>query len=198
MAARTYTEGVVQFSFSPEWLVRKYDDHTFYRGLSGVGLKGVDFIAVRPGQLVLIEVKNYRHVRNGQRRRVVGETIRQSERIADAIAQKCLDTLRAIRVIHTYYLRKWDYRLTSPLFGRFHWQWSDRSFWTHVAQALSGPAQVTLLVWLATDPGDQSLAHQLLPIIRKELDDQVGRVLITDEKHQPLPGIRVKWPEELV
>lgn len=198
MADRTYKEGVLEFSFSPEWLVRKYDDHTFYQGLSGVGLKGVDFIAVRPGQLVLIEVKNYRHVRNGRRRRVVGETIRHADHIADSIVRKYLDTLRAIQAIEQYYLRKWDYRLTAPFLGRFHWQWSDRSFWTHVAQALSGSAQVTLLVWLATDPDDHTLAQTLQPLIAHPLNDQVGKLLITEEQHQPLPGIEVRWPDEAV
>ena len=65
-----------------------------------------------------------------------------------------------------------------------------------MAQALSGPAQVTLLVWLATDPDDHTLAQTLTHLIAHPLDGQVDKLLITDEQHQPLPGIEVQWPEE--
>jgi len=177
-------------------MVRKYDAHTFFQGLSGVGLKGVDFIAVRPGCLALIEVKNYRRMRNGRVRDTVRRSLDHPELISDSIIHKCLDTMRAIRAIQAHYLRKWGYRLTLPFLGRFRWQWSDHSFWTHVSQALSNPQQVTLLVWLATDPTDRRLSQRLEHLIAPSLDDQVGTLQVTDEQNQPLHGIKVEWLEE--
>ncbi|NJK82806.1 MAG: hypothetical protein HC912_02335 [Saprospiraceae bacterium] len=39
---------------------QKYDQHHYYKGMSGVGLSAVDFIALpKEGLMLFIEVKNY-------------------------------------------------------------------------------------------------------------------------------------------
>ncbi|NNE29048.1 MAG: hypothetical protein HKN16_05405, partial [Saprospiraceae bacterium] len=58
-----FSESGLQFQFSNDWTVIKYDDHKFFRYLSGEGLKGVDFLGfTSEGGLFLMEVKNYRNV----------------------------------------------------------------------------------------------------------------------------------------
>lgn len=192
MGTRSFKEGKLQFTFHESWLVRKYDAHTFYQGFSGVGLKGVDFIAVRPRELLLIEVKNYRHIRNGRRRAAVAQVLEDPERIGRSITQKGRDTLKAIRAIRTYYLRKWDYRWSVPFLKRFWWQWSDRSFWTQVAAQAEEPERISFLIWLATDPADAGLAD----VIRREVAAGMivtpGQILITDSK-APYDGVDVRW-----
>ena len=42
----TFTESGLCFTFSKRWKVLKYDEHRFYRYLSGSGFKGVDFIGM--------------------------------------------------------------------------------------------------------------------------------------------------------
>lgn len=190
---RIYQEGALRFTFSREWMVRKFDHHSFYKVLSSAGLKGVDFIAVRPGQLVLIEVKNYRHVRNGHRRPAVQQSLNRPHQIATSIAHKYSDTRHAIRAIQSYYRRHWEYRLMTPTLSRFRWQWSERSFWTHAAQLEQSPGAITFLLWLATDPGDQQVVTQLHQALRKELADEAGQLYVTDEHHEPLPGLTVEW-----
>ncbi len=192
MSNRSFKEGKLQFTFSDSWLVRKYDAHTFYRGFSGVGLKGVDFIAVRPRELLLIEVKNYRHIRNGRRRATVAQVLEDPAGIGRAIAQKGQDTLQAIHAIRTYYLRKWDYRWSVPFLKRFWWQWSDRSFWTQVAAQADYPERITFLIWLATDPADADLAQTIRNEIIAGMDTTPGQVMITDTK-VPYDGVAVRW-----
>lgn len=193
---RSYTEGNLSFTFSNGWMVRKYDHHTFYQGLSGAGLKGVDFIAVRPHQLLLVEVKNYRHVRNGRRRATVARSLEDPQAIADAIARKGWDTLRAIKAIHTYYRRKLDYRLFAPLLHQFWWAWSDRSFWTHAAREAQSPSSATFLLWLATDPNDRNLAEDLRPILETDWNGRFGQVLITDQTNLSEWDIQVRFREK--
>jgi len=192
MAKRSFQEGKLQFTFNESWLVRKYDAHTFYQGFSGVGLKGVDFIAVRPGELLLIEVKNYRHIRNGRRRAAVAQVLEDPERIGRSIAQKGEDTLKAIRAIRTYYLRKWDYRWSAHFLKRFWWQWSDRSFWTQVAAQADVPDRISFLIWLATDPADAGLADIIRNEVVAGMDTIPGQILIADTV-VPYDGVNVRW-----
>jgi len=192
MAKRSFQEGKLQFTFNESWLVRKYDAHTFYQGFSGVGLKGVDFIAVRPRELLLIEVKNYRHIRNGRRRAAVAQVLEDPERIGRSIAQKGEDTLKAIRAIRTYYLRKWDYRWSAHFLKRFWWQWSDRSFWTQVAAQADVPDRISFLIWLATDPADAGLADIIRNEVVAGMDTIPGQILIADTV-VPYDGVNVRW-----
>jgi len=55
-------ESALLFDFEEtDWIVKKYDDHRYYKSLSGAGLKGVDFIGIfQQEKVVFIEVKNFR------------------------------------------------------------------------------------------------------------------------------------------
>ena len=58
-----FTEGRLTFSFPPGWDALKYDESTFHKkhfqSFAG-GSKAVDFVAFKPDELWLIEVKDYR------------------------------------------------------------------------------------------------------------------------------------------
>jgi len=99
--------------------VLKYDEHRFYRYLSGSGFKGVDFIGVLDEkQLALIEVKNYKD------RYLLDESdpteglIDDPLAYADKYAQKFKDTFQLIGIIRKYYKRKWWFRHTRKLLLR--------------------------------------------------------------------------------
>ena len=58
---QVFEESDLVFHFNQDWVVRKYDEHRFYKTISGLGMKGVDFIGIfKAEQVVFIEIKNYR------------------------------------------------------------------------------------------------------------------------------------------
>ena len=59
MAQRKYIEREVELMFDNEWKVVKFDEHRYYRRLSGYGLKAVDFLAIHVEMgVAFIEMKN--------------------------------------------------------------------------------------------------------------------------------------------
>ncbi|HKK76477.1 MAG TPA: hypothetical protein VJ953_15460, partial [Saprospiraceae bacterium] len=103
-----FAEGQLTFHFDPAyWQGRKYDDHAYFQGFSGVGLKGVDFIGIyQEDILVLLEVKNYTWRDTPFREKDVRQSLRGPEQIAAAVQQKMEDTLAGLRAIGIYYQRK--------------------------------------------------------------------------------------------
>ena len=191
--SRTFIEGELQFSFSEDWLVRKYDAHTFYQGLSGIGLKGVDFIAVRPNRMVLIEVKNYQRFRNGRIRQSVADALENPDKIGRRIAQKANDTFRAMEAIRAYYKRRLSYRLSYPFLRTFWWQWSDFSVWSHATDLAEHTRTVDFLVWMITDRHDQHIVPMLSEIIDTHLEIPVRSISVTNNMLDPIPGLYIDW-----
>ena len=98
---KIFVEREVQANFDKEWGVIKLDEHRYYKSVSGLGLKGVDFIAVHPSfGLVLIEMKNYK---NGKDSIPV--------ELSDLMVQKRKGTLKLINTIYKYYQRQFYFRL---------------------------------------------------------------------------------------
>ncbi|MEM9546595.1 MAG: hypothetical protein AAGA77_11520 [Bacteroidota bacterium] len=96
-----YIERGVEVSFDNEWKVIKLDEHRYYKRVSGMGISGVDFMAVHPQfGLVLIELKNYEKGR---------ESI--SSKLDTKMIAKKEDTLRLIDVVYKYYRRQFYFRL---------------------------------------------------------------------------------------
>ena len=48
MSKQPFIESDLQFYFPDHWAVREYDNHRFYKNLSGLGLKGLDFLVLDP------------------------------------------------------------------------------------------------------------------------------------------------------
>ena len=168
-----FQEGDLSFSFAAEhWVVRKYDAHPYFKGFSGVGLKGVDFVAVfQNKKVLLIEVKNYQTKNQIVRAKDVALSLSEPEKIAKAINQKFEDTLAGIKAIHTYYQRK----------SKLAWKWLQRwqkpdpeaLFWRSVCDLVLQEKAISKILWLEYDPQDQHLAVAL------------GSALLLKSKHLP-------------
>lgn len=158
----TFHESGLVFHFSDDWLVRKFDSHTFYRGLSGSGLKGVDFLVLPPsGPLLLLEVKNYFN-----RDPRVNAPVRQEQlpvpgELAKKLHEKSMDTLVAIDAIHQYYLRKWSYRLLLPWLLRLRLKNSDWIFWSLAYQRAHADRMARFVCWIEVDDGQTKWVEAL-------------------------------------
>lgn len=105
-------ESAIQFTFPSDWVVIKYDQHKFFRYLSGDGLKGVDFIGIDDSDdLFLMEVKHYRNVNLADGIHPAREVIKNPDAVVEECIGKLNDSLRLIEVIQKYHLRKWWFRL---------------------------------------------------------------------------------------
>ena len=150
----TCHESGLVFHFSDNWLVRKFDSHTFYRGLSSVGFKGVDFLVLPPsGPLLLLEVKNYFNRDPRVNAPVRPEHLPVPKELAKKLHEKSMDTLLAIGAIQRYYQRKWSYRILLPLLLRLRWGKSDWVFWTLVNQRAKEDRLAQLVCWIEVDDG---------------------------------------------
>ncbi len=153
-----FNESDIQFDFASRyWAGRKYDEHTFFRGLSGAGLKGVDFVGIYRGrQLLLMEVKHFRYSRE----------VPITSLLAAEIAAKIEDTLTGITAIHQYFQRSPLYRFAEPLLGRLPArQRLEWPFWTRAYQLGQDPQCREILVWLEVEkesfPEKEAFIQQL-------------------------------------
>lgn len=191
MSKAQFIEGDLVFRFPAHWGVRKYDQQRFYRHMGGMGLKGVDFIAIDPqekGHLYLIEVKNYR---TRYREDLVFEApLKEKDELADIVVKKYKHTMRAIRAIHLFYFRKWWYQLTRELFLDSQRLQYDVVFWTQAYQLAKRAKQHTLVLWLETEEPEKDYRVELLTEIRARLPLPI-RVLIAEQANSSLTDIQV-------
>lgn len=190
----TFHESGLVFHFSDNWLVRKFDSHTFYRGLSGVGFKAVDFLVLPPsGPLLLLEVKNYFNRDPRVNAPVRPEHLPIPEELAKKLHEKSMDTLEAINTIHQYYRRKWSYRLLLPLLLRLRWGKSDWVFWTLVNQRAKEDRLAQLVCWIEVDDGQTEWAEALNEALPRFPFEPPFEPLLIGAKHNPFyPEIRVQ------
>jgi hypothetical protein len=173
-----FTESGLRFGFEPAWAVKKYDQHRFFQGLSGAGLKGVDFIAINGERLVLVEVKNYRPLPHIQQANPVEAVLANPEALAAAIAQKATDTLRGLEAIGGYYQRKWLFRLLQPLLLRLRPHGWDWRFWAHACHLQPLPQHITFVLWLETEQARLAFRRQLAQALEQRLHGLVGTVVV--------------------
>ncbi|MEM6398329.1 MAG: hypothetical protein AAF741_18400 [Bacteroidota bacterium] len=134
--SRQFVESGLPFSFPADHWVRAFDEHRFYQAISGHGLKAVDFAVLPPeGPLQLIEVKNY-HPRldeQGIPYPVVHPTV---DDLVEQLISKYSDSQRIIRVVDSYYQRKWYFRLQLQIASQVPKLFpdSDLLFWTRAEQ----------------------------------------------------------------
>lgn len=192
MAKQPFIESDLLFNFPENWAVREYDNHRFYKNLSGLGLKGVDFLVLAPegaGHLYLVEVKNYRtRIRKGT---TYEAPLKSPEELAVTVATKYEHTLRAIRAVHLFYQRKWWYRLLHRLIRKSPYAQYDPVFWTRAYDLTHQPAQHTLLLWLETEIEDQDYEQRLQKQLENRMDVQV-EVKIGKQSHPFPPGVTVQ------
>lgn len=153
------------------WLVRQYDRHTYFRGLSGAGLKGVDFIGIwQERQLFLMEVKNYRYNAFGRRKHHIDARLAHPGQIAQQLVDKLNDTRRALNSIVRYFQKGIVYRTLRPMLSHLRSITPEWYFWT-LADTLAN-REVTYVCLLELEAVHQPLAHQIETAARALLTDQ--------------------------
>jgi len=192
-------ESGIQFEFDQQWLLRRYDVHNFYQGLSGAGLKGVDFIGILHYEhLYLIEIKNYRSHGHPKRRKAVLEALRAQDRLQQQLVQKVEDTLTAVRAISTYYQRKFSYRLLLPLLRKGYYPAGNWRFWSLAYELYLSLDRVTFVLCMEVDPEFVELRQHIWTSLHQRLDSVVGEVIVTgSEGLAILPGLQAKLPSAL-
>jgi len=159
-------------------MLRKFDDHKYYKTLSGYGLKGVDFIGILNNeQVYLIEVKNYKRRKKSPVPLNIGQILGERPPLIDAFIGKIEDTISAINVVQKFLLRKRTYRWSVKL-----WQWlpasllrnSEWYFWTRVHDLVhSADEQLHLVLWLETEVSYPDLDATQLVRLHKLLETEI-------------------------
>ena len=184
----TFQESGLQFTFGPGWVVKKYDEHRYFRSLSGMGLKGVDFLAIRGGkELIFIEVKNYRTRYNAKMDRSFEVVAKPVHELAYELKRKSEDTLLAMDAVMQYYNRSWWYKRLRPLWLRWPWQQQNRSFWTRANELVNH--SLHYVIWLALDLDDPEDYERELLLQLQLLDMPViDQISIANGRHSPFDG----------
>ena len=149
-----YQESGLSFRFDTTWIVKKYDAHRYYSYLSGAGLKGMDFAAVRGEMAYLFEVKNYSIRFEGKPYYKIYSLIDDPEELIEVVTRKVEDTRRGIKIVHDYLSRKWFYRQLYPYLSK--WKLPVRGkntwwFWAKMYHLLEEKQQGVVVLWMMVD-----------------------------------------------
>ena len=168
------------FKFSDGWIVKKYDDHRYYRWLSGQGFKGVDFLAFRPNdKLLCIEVKNYR------------QELPPVDTIANIFCKKVKDTLRIVNIIEQYYLRKPLYRLGQKTIRRWPQFFGEWGYWTEIAEIMHTKEHCIFVLWIKAREADPTFYDRLKQQIQSGFAPEYRFYVLPHDGQQSSLGLEV-------
>jgi len=187
-----FRESGLVFEFDPgRWIVKAFDDHPYYRALSGHGFKGVDFIGLLNGQeLVCVEVKNYRRT-FPDHPSLLQEFLLQEQA---GVLRKMEDTLRILDLIHQYYRRKWGFRYLDPIFSHYPAVFREWGFWSKAKQIHSLSGQCRFVWYIAHDTPDWSSLLQALPTM-EVMPNKPLHLFDISASHTPnLPFVKLSRP----
>ncbi len=154
-----FKESGLEFNFPKQWVVKKYDSHPFYKGMSGMGMSAVDFICItEQEEILLIEVKNYKDRHEKQMEYILTLFDDHNRILANRFIEKVEETLMGIRLIAQYLAKskwnRWRYRLLNH--SRLK-KWilnTDRLCWLWLNEQINAqPSQVKLILWLELPAG---------------------------------------------
>lgn len=182
-----YAESDIDFHFdASHWAVCRYDQHRYFKGWSGRGLKGVDFIAVRKqNKFLLMEVKNYNRRPNGKGGQTADVIRADPAILSDAFAEKIADTLTAIDAIRQYWQRRWWRRLVFWWFRRQPLGKSETAFWVRVCDLALLPQHCIAVLWIEGEALDASFRQALEKRLSYELSALTAQVVVCDANSNP-------------
>lgn len=155
MNRQFFRESDLLFTFSKDWVVKKYDSHAYFKILSGHGLKGVDFIGIFENRaLYLIEVKNYNKRSYSPAAPDWTDIEGSAYPLALALNCKIEDSLRLIKVVNKYLTRQWWFLSSTwlrKLFNRNKLK-KDWHFWQRVGEILENDRFVFPVLYLELSP----------------------------------------------
>ena len=171
----------------------KYDEHRFYRYLSGSGFKGVDFIGILDEkQLALIEIKNYKDRFTLDESDPTGDLLTDPIAYAEKYSQKFQDTFQLIGIIRKYYQRKWWFKHLRGLFLRLiprNWLLQfDWGFWNIVIQLIDEKkVKILVVLWLELDDElpvskIENSTDQIRDYLKMQFKDSEAEVIIVNSK----------------
>ena len=173
-----FIESGLHFRFGEGWVIKKYDAHRFYQGLSGSGLKGVDFLGILGEELYLFEVKNFRRRHDWQADNPLNTVLAQPAAFTESMAYKVEDTLLAIDAIWQYYHRKWLFRRLLPAFRLLPPTEGDWRFWARAHDLIQNPEQVKVVLWMETEQARPALLADLTQALEAQLRSRAASVRI--------------------
>ncbi|MCB0547395.1 MAG: hypothetical protein KDD19_07370 [Phaeodactylibacter sp.] len=171
-----FIESGLHFRFSEEWVIKKYDAHRFYKGLSGSGLKGVDFLGVLGEELFLFEIKNFRRRHDWQEENPLEAILARPADFVETIAYKVEDTLLAIDAIWQYYNRKWLFRRLLPALHLLPVTENDWRFWARAYAIMQTPEQVKVVLWMETEQARPALMKEVETLLAERLKERAASV----------------------
>lgn len=174
------------FHFDDRWIVKKYDAHRYFAGLASQGLKGVDFIAISPDSILLIEIKNYRRRHDWQKENPFSKVEKQPDVFVNKIVDKAEDTLRGLTAIGQYYYRKWWFPLIQPFLHQFSAAKRESIFWIQAYQLISDKKNITFILWLETEKPQEEIRRQILSHLKHQLSKLVAQAEISNHKNHRL------------
>jgi hypothetical protein len=176
-----YTESDLHFQFDPSWIVRKYDHHRFYKGLSGAGLKAVDFIGIYKGkEVIFLEVKNYKVRFRGKPLQPMIDRLQHPELFVESIVRKVYDSMLGVDVIRQYFERNPLYRWIYPLLEKIPLRFFSKSswlFWTHVHELMHLPDAVHVIIWLELEHNYEEFPELSVEAVRNKIREQLEQQL---------------------
>lgn len=174
-----FIESDLLFSFAPNWLVKRFDQHKFYKAMSGRGLKGVDCMAILDDdKLVLIEIKNYCKRKNSPKEPNIEDIIGNPPKLQEDVIIKFEDTFLCIQTVNQYFKRKWRYKLLSIFKKVMPFDWfssSDYIFWTKAKTLIDmGGNHVHLVLWLEHADSYSTLDNPALKTLTSRIEDGIN------------------------
>lgn len=178
MKTQAFTESDIEFTFGTDWIVKKYDDHAYFKILSGHGLKGVDFIGIYKNEsLYLIEVKNY-HKRSYS---PVGPDLSDLEGVNPLLGLnvhgKMEDSLRLIRIVNQYLVTRWWFKIAFFFRNTFNNKGisKDWHFWSRAGELSKDAQSVFPVLWLEVDSKLLDRSNQSTSSISVALRSEYGK-----------------------
>lgn len=167
--------------------MRPYDRHTYFKGLSGAGLKGVDFIGIwQQKHLFLFEVKNFRYDSRGLRRKAVDSRLSEPHQIADELIAKAADTIRAINLIARYFSTRFLFRLFYPILSYVKYVAPEWYFWSQANVLCQQP--YSYVCWLELEPAHYPMLDVIEKMAVAQVPDGYMQLLF------PHPGAKLELP----
>ena len=175
---KSYKESGYEFQFDGDWNVIKYDDHRFYKILSGHDMSGVDFAGMKNRKEVyLIEIKNYNQYRGAGITKPINEFV-------DEIVEKGRDSLQLITVIMKFMERKFWYRAFYSFVRRFTWLQPEWYFWTELYR-MSIVEKKAIFVLLIDADYDM---NEITKKVKNELKGYYGDIIIKSISGEEILG----------
>lgn len=181
-----FLESDINFFFESGWVVHRYDTHRYFKGLSGKGLKGVDFIGIlHQESLVFFEVKNYNIRPSGRGGQSLDLVQNDPRMISNAFIRKIEDTFTAVDAIQKYWERRWWRRIFSTWISHFPINRYETAFWRKVIELAGDPGCCIAVLWLESSAFDADYRKKLNDQVSDELSAHCAKTIIADSRSNP-------------